>query len=133
MPVSGSSEPIVSTPSPARSAVTGTRSTTDDSGDSAVTSVSSSVSRLSAPNSRIAYEPLQRLAVAVEVERAGDAVVVGVAAGLDDRQAVGVRRALLAVLGDADDLGGVRRAVILGRLHGEGDDDHGVVGSRRRS
>jgi hypothetical protein len=59
LPVSGSSEPIFSTPSPARSAVTGTSSTIDDSGDSAVTNVSSSVSRLSAPNVRIAYEPFR--------------------------------------------------------------------------
>ena len=41
--------------------------------------------------------PGQRLAVAVEVERTGDAVVVDVAAGVDDREAVGERRALLAV------------------------------------
>ena len=50
---------------------------------------------------------LERLAVAVEVERTGDAVVVDVGAGLDHRQAVGVGRALLADAGDADDLVGV--------------------------
>src|SRR4051812_10836657 len=59
LPVSGSNEPILRTPSPARSAVTGTSDTIDDSGESAVTNCWSSEIRLWAPNWRIAYEPLR--------------------------------------------------------------------------
>ncbi len=53
-----------------------------------------------------------RLAVAVELERTGDAVVVDVLAGGDEVAALGERRALRPVPGDAVDLAGVGDAVV---------------------
>ena len=46
----------------------------------------------------------------------------------DERHAVGERRALLAVAGDAVDLAGMGDAVVAGDLGRQRDDDHGVVG-----
>ena len=69
-PVSGSSEPIFSTPSPSRSTPTGTQ--VDDrrlgSTRPSTSVVSASSMRLSAPNSSIAVAARERLAVAVEVD-----------------------------------------------------------------
>ena len=59
--------------------------------------------------------------------RAGDAVIVRISSFGDDRHAVREGRALGAVLGDAHDLIGVRRAVGTGRFDGECDHDGGVV------
>ena len=59
------------------------------------------------------------------------AVVVGVAAGVDDGLAGREVGALLTVTGDAVDLLGVVDAVGLGLLGGQGDDVDGVVGLGR--
>ena len=122
---------MVRTPSPARSTSTGRQRDVRDLGRG----LDGLEGRLAVVDAVVVTElehavgPDGGLAVAGELQRTGDAVEVDVGvAAVDDGDAVGVGRALLAPGRHVDDLGGVGAAVVTGDLGGQGDDDHRVVG-----